>query len=89
MNKTTCFWWGFVGAVLPEVLRFFKIISAGQTLPNLNWLLYAGILVVYCICAGLLAIAWKAEAEWKAVWVGASLPALVATLIQSAPSVGK
>jgi hypothetical protein len=75
-----------VGALLPEALRFFKIVSSGQPLPQIHWLLYIGFLCVYCFLAGLLSIAWKPEAEFKALWVGASLPAIVATLVQAAPN---
>lgn len=86
MSRPAMFWCGFVGAILPELLRFFKIITLGQALPHLNWALYGLIMAAYCPMAGLVAIAWRAESEWKAIWIGASLPAIVATLVQTAPS---
>ncbi|HZU42070.1 MAG TPA: hypothetical protein VE994_05315 [Terriglobales bacterium] len=86
MKSTHAFWWAAFGAVLPEVIRFFKIVSTGQQLPSLNWLLYIGLLVVFCVCAGLFSVAWKPENSFKAIWVGASLPTIVATLYQTAPS---
>jgi hypothetical protein len=86
MSRAQSFFWGMIGSLLPEALRFFKIVAAGQALPAIRWDLYVGLLVVYCVLAGLLSIAWKPEAEFKALWVGASLPSIVATLIQAAPN---
>ena len=85
MTKIVCFGWGCFGSVLPEIVRFFLLVAHGQSLPNLNWLLYGGLLLIYAACAGLFSVAWKPENEFKAVWVRASLPALVATLINAAP----
>jgi hypothetical protein len=89
MTKIVCFGWGCFGSVLPELVRFFLLVAHGQSLPDLNWLLYGGLLLIlllsYAACAGLFSVAWKPENEFKAVWVGASLPALVATLINAAP----
>lgn len=86
MTRKASFGWGSLGALAPEVVRFFAIVSRGQQLPNLNWALYVLFLAVYCILSGYVAIAWKPDAEWKALWVGASLPALIGTLVQSAPT---
>lgn len=71
--------------MLPELLRFFKLVAGGQPLPSLNWPLYVGLLVLFVLAAGAFAVAWKAENEFKAIWVGASFPTIVATLIQVAP----
>ena len=86
MKKSHLFWWGAFGAVLPELLRFFKLVAVGQPLPNLNWLLYMVLLFFFVLAAGAFAVAWKAENEFKAIWVGASFPTIVATLIQVAPA---
>ena len=86
MTKVACFEWGCFGSVLPEIVRFFILVAHGQSLPSLNWLLYGALLLIYMGCAGLFSVAWKPENEFKAVWVGASLPALVATLINAAPT---
>jgi hypothetical protein len=85
MSRRAAFAWGMVGSILPEVLRFFKLVSAGQSLPNIRWDLYGALLIVYVLSAGALSIAWKPESEFKALWVGASLPAIVATIVQVAP----
>jgi hypothetical protein len=71
------------------VLRWFKLISAGGALPQLDWFLYAVLLCLYVMVAGAVAVAFKPPNEWKALWVGASLPAIVAVLIQAAPPVAK
>jgi len=86
MKNSQLFWWGCFGAVLPELLRFFRLVAAGQPLPNLNWPLYGGLFVLFVIAAGPFTVAWKPESPFKAVWVGASFPTLVATLIQVAPT---
>jgi hypothetical protein len=86
MNSHASFWCGCFGAIIPEVSRFFKIASTRGTIPNLNWALYLGMLVMFCVAAGAVAIAWKPDSEWKALWVGASCPAIIATLVQTAPT---
>jgi hypothetical protein len=89
MNVRGSFAWGCLGALAPEILRFFKLISSAQELPHLEWSLYAPLLVLYVALAGAVAIAFKPDSAWKGLWVGASLPALIATLIQTAPSLPK
>jgi hypothetical protein len=86
MTKKSCFWWGLFGCVLPEVVRFFAIIAHGGPLPSLNWPLYCWLLCFYAISGGIFTMGWKAENEFKAIWVGASLPALVATPVTVAPA---
>lgn len=71
---------------MPELLRFFKLVSVGQPLPNLNWLLYGILLVLFVLASGAFTVAWKAENAFKAIWVGASFPTLVAALVQVAPT---
>ncbi len=85
MTKKLCFFWGAFGGVLPEVVRFFRIVAVGDPLPHLNWVLYVVFLLLFVVFAGGFSVAWKPESEYKAIWVGASLPALVATLVQAAP----
>lgn len=85
MGKKASFWWAVVGATAPEILRFFRLVSGGQALPNLNWWLYGLFLILYCFVAGMVSIAWRPEQPIKALWIGASIPAIVATLIQAAP----
>ncbi|HEY4362749.1 MAG TPA: hypothetical protein VGN17_17400 [Bryobacteraceae bacterium] len=70
-------------------MRFFKIASSGDTLPHLNWLFYVITLVLVIPVAGAVAVAWKSESEWKALWVGASCPALIATIVQTVPTIPK
>ena len=69
----------------PEVLRFFKIVANGDKLPSLEWGFYAGLLLVYIGIAGAFSVAFKPDSAWKGLWVGASLPALIATLVQTVP----
>jgi hypothetical protein len=34
---------------------------------------------------GIMSVAWRPDSEYKAIWVGASFPAIVQTLISTAP----
>jgi hypothetical protein len=63
----------------------FKPVSVGSSLPALNWYLYLPFLLGYILMAGAFSVAFKPDTEWKALWVGASLPALIATLVQASP----
>jgi len=85
MTDQSRFWWGMFGSVLPEFLRFVKIVFAGSALPHLNWILYGLFSVGVALFGGLFSIAWEPESRLKAVWVGASFPALVGALIQTPP----
>jgi hypothetical protein len=87
MTGLQSFSWGCFGALTPEVLRFFKLISNGESLPNINWPLYVFFLLFYVLMAGVVSVAFKPDSEWKGLWVGASLPALIATLVQAAPGI--
>ena len=51
MSRFNLFLWGCLGAILPELLRFFRLASAGQPLPALNWPLYASILFLFILAA--------------------------------------
>lgn len=72
LPKQEAFAWGALGSVIPEILRFFRIISTGQPIPNLQWGLYGIVLLAFCFSAGAVGIAWKPDSEWKALWVGTS-----------------
>ncbi len=89
MSRKASFWWGVIGALAPEVIRLFKTVSAAQPLPAFQWAIYITLLLLFAGLGGAVSIAWKPEAEWKAFWVGASLPTIVASLVQAVPSVGK
>ena len=89
MTKKESFLWGAFGSVLPEVLRYHKLITDVAPIPNQNWLLYVTFWILFILCAGGFTLAWKPESEFKAIWVGASWPLLVATLVQAAPAVPK
>ena len=86
MKKRSAFLWGCVGGIAPEVLRWFKIVSVGAPLPQLDWALYTVFLFLYVLVAGAVAVAFNPDGPWKALWVGASLPAIVAVLVQAGPT---
>ncbi len=89
MNTSGAFAWGCLGAVAPEILRFFKLVSGGQKLPEIQWLTYLSLLLLYVLLAGFVSIAFKPDSAWKGLWVGVSLPALIATLVQTAPTLAR
>jgi hypothetical protein len=89
MKARESFFWGFVGGLAPEVLRWFKIVSIGAPLPPIRWELYAMALSAYVLLAGLVTVAFNPDSRWKALWVGASLPAIIAVLTQAGPAVPK
>ena len=89
MSIRQSFLWGAFGGVLPEVLRYHKLITAATPIPGQNWWIYAVFWIIFLVCAGGFTVAWKPESEFKAIWVGASWPVLVATLVQAAPTLPK
>jgi hypothetical protein len=86
MTNKQAFWWAAFGSLLPEVLRFYKIAIAGQALPKLEWPLYVLMVAIFFVVTGFFSVAWGPENKFKAIWVGASAPTLIATLVQSAPT---
>jgi hypothetical protein len=89
MKARETFLWGCIGGLAPEVLRRFKVVSSGAPLPSLNWILYSMFLCVYVLLAGAVTIAFNPDSQWKGLWVGASLPAIVAVLTQASPTMPK
>ena len=87
MKARDSFLWGCLGGLAPEVLRWFKVVSAGNPLPHLDWVLYAVFLSLYVVVAGSVAVAFNPDSPWKGLWVGASLPAIISMLVQAGPAV--
>ena len=85
IKPSNAFWWGLFGSMLPEVLRLYKIAVAGQSQPTFH-AYYIIISVIFVVCAGFFSVAWKPESSFKAIWVGASFPILVSTLVHNAPA---
>jgi hypothetical protein len=86
MKASSAFLWGCVGAAAPEVIRLYKYAQSGTPFPAINWGYFYFFLGLYVFFGGLVAIAWKPEHSWKALWVGASLPSIIAGLVQAAPA---
>ena len=87
MKSRESFLWGAVGGAAPEVLRWFKIASTGAQPPHLDWIFYGVFLFFYIVVAGAVAVAFNPDSPWKGLWVGASLPAIIAVLVQAGPAV--
>ena len=86
MEKRPSFLWGAFGAVLPEVIRIHQLVAESKPLGISGWLTYLISWALFVFCAGMFTVAWKPESEFKAIWVGASWPLLVAKLVQAAPA---
>ena len=86
MSKAAAFWFGLFGAALPEVVRYMRLVASTKIdPPPSGWIAYAIISLLYLGAAGILSVAWRPDNEYKAIWVGASFPAIVQTLIATAP----
>jgi hypothetical protein len=79
------FLWGVLGFAALEISRYIPIISTGKPLPHLDWLTYFSIQILSAIIGGFISIAWKTDTPMKAIWIGASWPAIVAKLVQATP----
>ena len=73
------FRWGCLGAVVPPLLSLYKATESGNFVPHI-WLYYP-VLAAWILISGAFTIAWRPDSEWKAIWVGASVPALAASMI--------
>jgi hypothetical protein len=85
MSPRERFIWGCFGSFLPEILRLYNIVTHEQSLPRFTWP-YLIISLLFVLSAGLFTIAWEADSRFKGVWVGASFPTLVSTLLKAAPT---
>lgn len=86
MSRASAFWYGLCGACLPEIVRYARLVATTRIdPPPSGWIVYAAIWVLYLLAAGIMSVAWRPDSEYKAIWVGASFPAIVQTLISTAP----
>ncbi len=89
ISKRSAFLYGCFGGILPELLRYSKVVGTQQiNVPPSGWIVYSVIVLLSVLAAGVLSVAWKPDTEYKAVWVGASFPAIVQTLVAVAPQHG-
>ena len=80
------FLWGAVGALAPEILRLYKIITGDSKnpLPKFGWA-YFSISVLFVGVAGLFAVAWHEDNAFKCIWLGVSLPSTISILARKPP----
>jgi hypothetical protein len=89
MKRAERFWWGVLGAALPEVLRFYNLAQRGQVSNDQDaWqiVVYVVASIVYLAVAGFVTVAWAPRNRKEAIWVGASVPLIGSALVQTAPS---
>ena len=89
MSDAERFWWGAFGSATPHVIQFGKLAFDGDPLPRLNWVFWAIMMLVYGLVAGGVSVAWKPTSAYRAIWIGASFPALVGAIMQTPPRAGK
>jgi len=78
------FGWGAFGAILPEVVRLYKIAQGDNPMLDLT-VVYVVLSVIFVLAAGIFTVAFRPENQWKAVWVGVSFPVLVSGLLSQPP----
>ena len=83
------FRWGALGVIAVEISRFIPVVSQGTAVPHLHWSLYCALQVFSACIGGAFAIAWETNNTLKSIWIGASWPAILATLVQATPSIPK
>lgn len=70
---------------MAQFLPVFKgVIQSGQM--TQYPLAYYTVVGIYVLLAGATSVAWRPESDWKAVWVGASWPAIMASVVSAAPA---
>ena len=68
------FFWGFVGACAPEILRIYRI-ATGRSRARVfyrNMPLYIFAAIGVIVLGGLFAVAWGEDNPWQCLGVGAS-----------------
>jgi len=86
MSKKLCFFWGFFGATLPEILKLKDIVSGPIQKIEFYSINYLLISLAFACAAGLLSIAWEPENPTKAIWFGVSFPIIIQTMGLHLPS---
>ena len=89
MTRRSSFLWGAIGALAPPFLNLYRVLEAGGPVPHREWVAYSIALLVYVLLGGGFTVAWRPESEFKAVWIGASWPAITAAILQSVPGLPK
>ena len=78
--------WGAFGAILPEVVRLYRIVQSDNPVFDFPPK-YFPISFIFALFAGILTITFRPEKELKAIWIGASFPVIVSTVFSQAPSI--
>jgi len=78
-NHKATFFWGCLGAAMPPLLTAYKAVDAGRFVPHTA--IYYPFVLVWVLVSGFVSIACRPDSEWQAMWVGASVPALIASMI--------
>jgi len=86
MSKKLCFWWGFFGAFLPEIIRRKEI--ANDPVLRIKFFSIQSLLIflAFFCAAGVLSIALKPENPYNAIWIGVSFPVIISTIGVQVPS---
>jgi hypothetical protein len=85
MSDVARFFWGVVGAVVPEVVRLYLINTNQQPLPRFTQM-YFIISLVFMALAGLFTIACRPKTPFRAIWIGIAFPPIVSLLMKTIPA---
>ena len=86
MKRFEMFFWGTFGAALPTIVDRYQRFSSGQPSPYAFGFDAVIIVVAFVIASGLFTVAWEPGTKFQAVWIGLSVPNLVAALLKAAPT---
>jgi len=78
------FWFGFIGAGIPELIRLYKIKTEKPDIENK--LFYFLINASWMFIGGLIAFLLKASNEFAALYIGFSWPVILSLAGQKKPS---
>jgi hypothetical protein len=78
---------GACGALAPEIVRLYRIVSAGDAVPKFG-LPYYFISLLFAALGGGLSVIWDDPNLLKCFWVGVSLPVIVSSFASRPPSAG-
>lgn len=89
MSSRSCFFYGALGSVLPEVVKYYQLaIKLRLPAPSRAevWAFYVAMSLVFMGASGWFTTAWQPRNRLQAIWVGISFPTIVGTLLQVAPT---
>jgi hypothetical protein len=80
------FLWGALGAVAPEIVRIYRVITgASQGRLPVFGRRYFVISIVFAVMSGLIVLASGKSSPFECLWIGVSVPAIISHLLRRNP----